>query len=172
MSKDSSQINEINAKAIGFSHFWQTIASELGNSRFKINQQAESIKYFLAAESDHKEFLRILIRESYKRCHCYHLNAPFDVNIVLDILGETSFHLQGTKEDDLLDIELLEEIAWLINHYYRDFIKMPKSMLTNHDYSRESLSSSDESNSGEADNKSAPIMSISALKIRRANRKL
>jgi len=164
MNKDSLQIKNINGKTIIFSEFWQTIASGLGNSRFKINTKAESIRYFLDPESDHKDFLRILIQQSYKRCRCYHLNARFDVNVVLDILGETSYTLQGNKEDDLMDIELLEEIAWLLNQHYGQAIEMPESMLTD-DRSEErdlcQLSS----------NKVGPVISMSKLKIRRANRK-
>ncbi len=130
MTKDSLEIEDINGKTLGFSDFWQSIASGLGNSRLIVDTQAESIKYFLDAESDHATLLRGVIQQSYKRCHCYHLKARFDVNVALDVLGETSHNLHGTKEDDLIDIELLEEIAWLINQYYRPLIEMPTSMLS------------------------------------------
>ncbi|MFT6408549.1 MAG: hypothetical protein ACJAQ6_001969 [Arenicella sp.] len=170
MSKDSLQIKEITGKVVGFTEFWQTISSELGNSRFKINTKAESIKYFLAAESDHKDFFRVLIRQTYKRCHCYHLNARFDVNVALDVLGETSYTLQGTKEDDLMDIELLEEIAWLINQHYGYAIKMPKSMLADHPNSASDNSTSNSNNVNRG--KTGPVFSMSKLKIRRANQKL
>jgi len=90
MSKDSVKIKAQKQDFLSFSEFWQTIANDLGNSRIKVNTNAESIKQFLRADSDHKEFLRTLIHQSYKRCQCYHLNARFDVNIALDVLGETS----------------------------------------------------------------------------------
>jgi hypothetical protein len=183
MSKDSLQIKKINGKTIIFSEFWNTIASGLGNSRFKINLKAESIKYFLDPESDHKDFLRILIQQSYKRCRCYHLNARFDVNVALDILGETSYTLQDNKEDDLMDIELLEEIAWLINQHYGQAIEIPNSMLSSmlsvddpseerdneHDLCQ--LSSNKVSASKASSRKAGPVISMSKLKIRRANRK-
>jgi hypothetical protein len=169
MSKDSLQIKKINGKTIIFSEFWNTIASGLGNSRFKINTKAESIKYFLDPESDHKDFLRILIQQSYKRCRCYHLNARFDVNVALDILGETSYALQGNKEDDLLDIELLEEIAWLIDQHYGQAIEMPDSMLV--DGHSEERYLCQPSSSKISSNKAGPVISLSKLKIRRANRK-
>ncbi|MFT6032091.1 MAG: hypothetical protein ACI854_000618 [Arenicella sp.] len=165
MSNDRLQIKETTGKILGFNQFWQTIASELGNSRFKINTKAESIKYFLAAESDHKDFLRVLIRQSYKRCRCYHLNARFDVNIALDILGETSYKLQGTRQDDLMDIELLEEIAWLINQHYSHAIEMPESMLA------QQASNVGELN-GPISSEVGAIFSMSKIKTRRANQKL
>ena len=168
MSKDSVKIKAQNQDFLSFSKFWQTIANELGNSRIKINAQAESIKQFLQADSDHKEFLRKLIHQSYKRCRCYHLNARFDVNIALDVLGETSFNLKGSKEDDLLDIELLEEIAWLISQHYGHKVNMPKSLLIN-----SSELSDDHTNIVATESQvkaKTPIISLSKRKIRLANR--
>lgn len=168
MSKDSVKIKAQNQDFLSFSEFWQTIANELGNSRIKINSQAESIKQFLRADSDHKEFLRKLIHQSYKRCRCYHLNARFDVNIALDVLGETSFNLKGNKEDDLLDIELLEEIAWLISQLYRHKVTMPESLLINTSEASDN-SAKRVTNTSEPDPKT-PIISLSKRKIRLANR--
>ena len=178
MSKDSLQIKEISGKTLGFSEFWQTIASELGNSRLKVNPCADSIRYFLDAESDHRDFLRNIIHQSYKRCRCYHLKARFDVNIALDVLGETSFSLQGTKEDDLLDIELLEEIAWLINQRYKHLIEMPDSMLIDCNQSlngsiiERPYGDANQSNSSYAAKRTSPVLSMSNIKIMRANRQL
>lgn len=166
MSKDSVKIKAQNQDFLSFSEFWQTIANELGNSRIKINVEAESIKQFLRADSDHKEFLRTLIHQSYKRCHCYHLNARFDVNIALDVLGETSFHLKGNREDDLLDIELLEEIAWLISQHYEHKVNMPESLLIS--------KSEEQTNMTPNENQpgvKTPIISLSKRKIRLANRR-
>lgn len=165
MIKDSLQIKDMSGRTVGFSEFWQLIASELGNSRLKVNLKADSIKYFLDAESDHRAFLRNIIHQSYKRCHCYHLKARFDVNIALDILGETSYKLQGSKEDDLLDIELLEEIAWLVSRHYSQLIKMPESALKS-----DKKGTHNASENGIA--KSRPIVSLSKLKIQRANQRL
>lgn len=164
MNKDSLQIKEIPSRTVGFSEFWHAIASELGSSRLKVNLGAESIKYFLDAESDHKDFLRKIIHQSYKRCRCYHLKARFDVNIALDVLGETSYKLQGTKEDDLLDIELLEEIAWLVSQHYGHLIKMPDSIL---------MSDNRVTNTTKKEtNKEYQVVSLSKLKIQRANQRL
>lgn len=168
MSKDSVKIQAQNCDFLGFSDFWQTIANELGNSRIKVNVKAESIKQFLEADSDHREFLRKLIYQSYKRCRCYHLNARFDVNIALDVLGETSFNLKGNKEDDLLDIELLEEIAWLISQLFEHKIDMPSSLLNteNHKVAGHTSRSPKPSTAPTK----TPIISLSKRKIRLANR--
>jgi hypothetical protein len=114
-----------------------------------------------------------LIQQSYKRCHCYHLKARFDVNVALDILGETSYTLQGNKEDDLMDIELLEEIAWLINQHYGQAIEMPDSMLSDiHNEEKGEERDLCEPGSNKASSKkSSPVISMTKLKIRRANRR-
>ena len=164
--KDSLENKQSSGKTPGFSVFWQTIASGLGNSRLRINPRAESIKHYLDVESDHKYFLKALILQSYKRCRCYHLNARFDVNIALDILGETSYSLQGSREDDLLDIELLEEIAWLINQHYSHLIEMPESLLAAEDKNRLDLRPM---NTKQKPRERIRIVSMARLKIRKAN---
>ena len=158
MSKRPVKSTTQGSAPLSFNVFWQTIANDLGNSRVKVNPKADSIKHFLRSDSDHRDFLRVIIQQSYKRCQCYHLNARFDVNIALDVLGETAFTLTGNKEDDLLDIELLEEIAWIINHHFADKIKMPQSLL-------------DDSNVGKSDREtnSNSVVSLSNRKIQRAN---
>ena len=168
MSKDSLQITQNAYRTVGFSEFWLLIASELGNSRLKVDVGAESIKYFLDAESDHKDFLRKIIHQSYKRCHCYHLKARFDVNIALDILGETNYKLQGSKEDDLLDIELLEEIAWLVNQHYSHLIKMPDSTLAQTNVIGDGFDKATEKQGSTT----FPIVSLSKRRINKANRRL
>jgi hypothetical protein len=168
MSKDSQQVQKAVSQKLKFSEFWQTIAAEMGDSRLKINANAESIRTFLDAEGDHRSFLRTLIHQSYKRCHCYHLHARFDVNIALDMLGETNYHLQNAREDDLLDVELLEEIAWLVNEHYFHLIEMPASILQCKKQQRHF-----DDNHHSPNTRSAPhIVSMSKLKIQRANNKM
>lgn len=104
--------------------FWLFIASQLGSSRLKINAHATSIHQVLDKGSDHQQYLKNIITQSYKRGRCHHLNAAINVNHVLDVLGETAFDLQGKHCDDLFDIELLEEIAWLIGERYAQHIEI------------------------------------------------
>ncbi len=119
MSKHSAQDSNKFAKSPTFTDFWRTIANELGSSRLKINARATSIHKFIDRNSDHKEYLRQAIQQSYKRSHCNHLRDTINLESVLDILGEIAFELQGAQADDLLDIELLEEIAWLIGERFQ-----------------------------------------------------
>jgi len=130
MSKHSAQDPHITGKALSFTRFWQFIASELGSSRLKVNPKASSIQRFVDRSSDPKDYLKNAIHQSYKLSNCHHLKDVINLNAVLDVLGETAHQLQGQKADDLLDIELLEEIAWLISERYIDIIDLGQNVAT------------------------------------------
>lgn len=138
---------------IQFIEFWVFIASKLGSSRLKIDTQASSIHDLLAQGSDHPQYLKGVITQSYKRSQCHHLRAPINVNYVLDILGETAFELQGKECDDLFDIELLEEIAWHIDERYAQNIEIKTT------------------DQPDSPNK-ADVVSLPSAKIKRANSRL
>jgi len=133
--------------------FWLTIASGLGNSRLKLNRKASSIHRFIDQNSDHKDYLRQAIQQSYKLSRCSHLRDPIDLNCVLDILGEIAFELEGARADDLLDIELLEEIAWLIGERFQQSLELDVT----HD---------DQATTG------SKVISLDKVRIKRANSNL
>lgn len=149
MSKHFLSKNSKAQTSVRFIDFWLFIANELGSSRLKINTQASSIHRLIDTSSDHNEFLRDAIKLSYRRSRCHHLKGAINLESVLDILGETAFELQGQQRDDLFDIELLEEIAWLISQRYGHVlgIETQQSSKTH----------------------AARIVSFPAAKIRRAN---
>lgn len=148
---------------ISFLDFWRFIAKELGNSRLKINVNARSIHDFLITDGDQKAYLRDAIKRSYKLNKCHHLGSIICVISVLDILGETAYQLQSSKQDDLFDIELLEEIAWHISHRFADHFE-----LKDGSNSASSLASSDMDNKVSRNN----VSSLPKAKIRRANSRL
>ena len=114
---------------IKFIEFWRFIAKELGDSQCLLNPQANRIKDFLDSDNDYRSFFKDVVAQSYVRCSCHHLKDTIDVNVVLDVLGETAYSLQGAHADDLLDIELLEEICWLICQQYPRHIEHPPYRL-------------------------------------------
>jgi len=138
---------------IPFIEFWLFIGSELGSSRLKLNSHAESIHQVLDKGSDHQHYLKNIITQSYKRSRCNHLRAPININHVLDVLGETAYELQGKRCDDLMDIELLEEIAWHIGERYERHLNIPTQNHTK-------------------DDRKAEVLSLPNAKIRRANIRL
>ena len=120
-----------------------------------IRHKANSIETFLAPNSDHREFLRDVIVTSYFECNCCSIEDKIDINTILDVMGEAAYELQGRNKDDLMDIELLEEIAYLIRQHYFYLIDMPTLV-----------------ESKSPDDNIAAIVDFSSKKIRRANAKL
>lgn len=90
------------------------VASELGQARLHLNANASSLNTLILERSDVRTYLHRAIKSSYRASHCQNLASPISLEAVLDILGETAFQLQRDRSGDLFDIELLEEIAWLI----------------------------------------------------------
>lgn len=156
MSKHSAQDTAHKTSSLRFVDFWLSVAQELGSSRLDINHEAHSIKSIFAANSDHRDYLREVVRQSYLRSQCKKLSDAIDLHTVLDILGETAFELKGQQADDLMDIELLEEIAWVISQRYAHHIVIQADPDTSHAPTKPA----------------ARLISLSKIKTRRANRRL
>ena len=151
---------KLDASSVRFGEFWRGVAADLGNSRIKVSQSACSIREFVDKDSDCKSYLYELIGKSYKLSKCQHLESPLSLGLVLDLLGETAFRLQGDQRDDLFDIELLEEIAWHISSRYSSQISF---ILAQHKNQNSSI------------NETSPrgqVVSFPNYKIRRSNRTL
>ena len=161
MSKHFEGFQEHLGRAVSFFDFWLYIADQLGDSRLRINKNADTIHQLIDLGSDHTPQLRKAIIQSYKRSLCYHLRAPIDLISVLDILGETAYELQGKQLDDLLDIELLEEIAWYISERFGAIIT-------------EQLGRSESTSLRQPHKQTAPckVVSLPNEKIRRLNARL
>lgn len=153
MNKQSTGLDKHQSKNVTFIDFWCFIATELGNSRLRVNAKANSINEFLDQRSDHKEYLKSVIRRSYKLGQCQHLRSPINVNHVLDLLGEAAYQLKGKRCDDLLDIELLEEIAWHISGRFAHLVQNIEPITQIKDTS------------------TSNIVSFHSAKTRRANRR-
>lgn len=145
---------------VSFISFWQFIAKELGNSRLKVNTAADSIHDFIVTGGEQKAYLRDAIKHSYKTNQCHHLGSNICLTSVLDILGEAAYQLQSNKQDDLFDIELLEEIAWLISQRFADHFETKKNA-----HAMNSAKLSNKTNRALSNN----VTSLPKAKIRRAN---
>jgi hypothetical protein len=126
MNKDSVPNSEKPTRSLSFVEFWVVAAQEVGDARLRINPEARNAKQLLAMNSDHRDYIPVIVQQSYQRSHCRHLRDAIDLNVVLDLLGETAYSLKGQHADDLLDIELLEELAWIISQRYLHHLDMPE----------------------------------------------
>ena len=128
--------------------FWHYIAHQIGSARLQINKDADSINDFIDPDCG---FIKDIIRTSYSKSKCYHLQSSIDLNLLLDSLGEHAYQLNEKLDADLFDIELLEEIAWHIGERFLAHIKLQNQNQTK---------------------VSAKIISLPNAKIRRANSQL
>ena len=162
MSKHFQGFQDSLNRVVSFLDFWLFVGDQLGDARLRINAKAATIHQLMDRSSGHTQQLRDVIMQSYKRSHCYHLGAPIDLVAVLDILGETAYELHGKQADDLLDIELLEEIAWHISERFGWVIE-PELHAT---------SARCRSVDRNQNNRNSNIISLPKVKIKKANAKL
>jgi hypothetical protein len=147
-------------KSVGFRSFWLQVASELGEARLHLDGSAHNLDDFIMDDSDVRIYLHKAIRATYRDSHCQHLDSPISLECVLDTLGETAYKLQNEQVGDLFDIELLEEIAWLICDRYADQVT---ALLARCDAWQPPEP---------PDRNSALVISFPDYKIRRANARL
>lgn len=151
---------DLNQK-ISFFDFWRFIGEQLGDARLSINHQAHTIHQLIDPCSDHPPYLREAITQSYKRSRCHHLGADINLIAVLDVLGEIAYQLQGKSLDDLLDIELLEEIAWHISERFGEALQTQlKASQQGKNHAQDGLS------------RPAQVIALSKVRIKRLNQQL
>lgn len=152
--------NNLPSQTPSFLNFWILITEHLGDAHGVIDPKTKTTQALFSNFDDQLGLLKNIILESYALNKCHHIKSPINVNIVLDILGDKAFELHLKQADDLLDIELLEEICWLICQHFSHLIEIPT-------FNR---------NSGIGDSElrdtSADIISLPKAKIRIANSKL
>lgn len=147
-------------QTVSFLKFWHLITDNLGDSHGSIDPQTKTTQQLFSTFDDQLGLLKEIIIDSYSLNKCHHIKSHIDVNSVLDILGKKAFELHVKQADDLLDIELLEEICWLICQHYRQSISMPVFVKKEHD---EQLAKTRDK---------AKVFSLSKTKVRIANSKL
>ena len=136
------------------------IASGLGTSRLRLNPEARNINELFDRNSDAQLYLQTIIKRSYKANRCQHLRSSISLANILDLLGETAYQLKGDQADDLMDIELLEEIAWLSCNRYT----LQLQQLLNEQSSDESKPTTNNIKSARSQ-----VVSFPNYKIRKAN---
>ena len=146
-------------QSLSFLEFWVQITELLGDSHGSINPKTKTTQQLFSNFDDQLGLLKEVIVNSYAANKCRHVKDQIDINLVLDVLGVTAFELKLKHADDLLDIELLEEICWLICEHYLHFVETPKAL---------ELSETTDIN---AETITAKVLSLPKTKIRMANSK-
>lgn len=130
-----------------FFEAWCFLSDNIGSSRLPVNRQASDIHQFIISQDDQLGFMKQVIRNCYQSCQCHNLQSTINIETMLDVLGETAYQLTQQNKDDLVMIELLEEIGWLLVQAYGQHLKQPQ----------------------QAKHTPAEIVSLPDHKVRRAN---
>ena len=150
---------------ISFRKFWQLCAHQLGDSRFTFDHSASTITDMNHSVITSETLIKDLIMVCYRRSQCQHLDSPIDLNATFDVLGETAYKLQGQRQDDLLNIELLEEIGWCANQFYENSTQNTSS----HEEPRLKTVVTPSKTVSKDTISQARVVSLSKAKLRRAN---
>jgi len=124
MSKHRQHDATLYKKSLSFIDFWSFVSSQVGNCKLDINASANHLDHLFPEHAAHPEYLKSMIISTLTNRHGK-LNQNIDLNVVLDALGDTAFHLRQRANDDLFDIELLEEIAWHIAERFHHLVNIP-----------------------------------------------
>lgn len=127
MSKHPDKNFVSNIKPTSFVAFWSTIGADLPEGMLVLRDRPKSTEALFATRSNHSDLLREVILGSYAACKCDTVDDAIDINTVLDLMGDAAFNRQMHNTDDLLDIEMLEEIAYLICLHFGSQIVYPQS---------------------------------------------
>lgn len=119
------------SQSVSFLDFWCLITDNLGDAYSSIDPQTKTAQQLFSDFNDQLGLLKQVISDSYTLNKCHHLHSHIDINSVLDILGTKAFDLQVKQADDLLDMELLEEVCWLVCQHFGQLIVMPKIKNSN-----------------------------------------
>lgn len=118
-------------KSLSFIDFWLFIARQVGACRLDLNPNAKNLDELFTKNAVHPQHLKQVITNSLphktKNSQLPALKGFIDLCQLLDALGETAFELRQSSADDLLDIELLEEIAWYISERFSHHISGPSA---------------------------------------------
>lgn len=145
---------------VPFLTFWCLITKNLGDAHGSIDPNIKTSQQLFSTFDDQLGLLKDVVIDSYSKNKCHHIKSNIDVNIVLDTLGAKAFELTLKQADDLLDIELLEEICWLICQHYGHLILMPEFNDVENEHKASTTLSK------------ATIFSLQKTKTRLANNKL
>ena len=102
--------------AIRFKDFWLTMSCLAGDTRLTMDAKADTLGEFISDQEEY--FIRQLMTTVYSCSKCSSIYSHIDLRCVFDALGESGLHMRQTDSDDLLNVELLEEIAWLTTQYF------------------------------------------------------
>lgn len=94
-----------------FRHFIQTLAEKIGMHQIPVIANASEIRYFLAEDGVHHQFVTSLVRDIYKINRCGHLDAILDQEKTMSLLGRSRVEIVNGDDADICRVRLMNEFC-------------------------------------------------------------
>ena len=94
-----------------FRQFIQDLAERIGMHQIPVITNANEIRYFLAEDAVHHQFVTTLVREIYKINHCGHLDAIIDQFKTLSVLGKLHADMLTKNDADICKVRLMNQLC-------------------------------------------------------------
>jgi len=113
-----------------FRQYIHQLAKKIGLHQIPVVLDATEIRYFLAEDAVHHEFVTTLVRDIYKKSLCGHLDAVIDNKKTMSLLGMVRAALLAENNTDICRVRLMNQ-----------FCEISSEILTC-EYQRESVADS------------------------------
>ncbi len=94
-----------------FRQYIHHLAKKIGLHQVPVVLDATEIRYFLAEDAVHHEFVTTLVRDIYKKNLCGHLDAAVDNKKTLSLLGRVRADLLTENNTDICKIRLMNQFC-------------------------------------------------------------
>ncbi len=94
-----------------FRQYIHHLAKKIGLHQVPVVLDATEIRYFLAEDAVHHEFVTTLVRDIYKKNMCGHLDAVIDNRKTLSLLGRVRAALLAGNNTDICKIRLMNQLC-------------------------------------------------------------
>lgn len=94
-----------------FRQFIQNLADKIGMHQIPVVASASEIRYFLAEDGVHHQFVTALVREIYKFNSCGHLDATIDHLKTTSLLGKMRANLLSQVDADICKVRLMNQLC-------------------------------------------------------------
>ncbi len=111
--------NKTSKSPTSFRQLAKTLSETIGEHHIPLVDGADHPASFIAADAVHYQLIKKLFHLIYKANRCYHLNAPVRFLPTFDALGQIHVQLVSSKNTDIEQINLVNEIGAVCADYFR-----------------------------------------------------
>ena len=94
-----------------FRQLIQHLAEKIGMHQIPVDTSANEIRYFLAEDGVHHQFVTALVRDIYKYNSCGHLDATIDRVKTMSLLGKIRANLLSEEDADICKVRLMNQLC-------------------------------------------------------------